>query len=220
MKKGKDKSKQLNPEGKGHIVFMIMNILLGLLILYFGIYFLADKYYIEGALALLLGIFSFLPKRIIKISQGKKFLIVIILSIVLFVLSVLFSRPIPEEFINHNMQEEIILDMGMSNISLIVYNATESTSINGETTKGHFIFINCGLTNLENFSVMIKGMGYHLNDNQNETFEGKFNGIEVVLEPDIEKTCHFLFEVPKTAQELKLHIEDNSPRTQVIDLKM
>jgi len=201
-----DKTKQLH---EGSIIFTIMNIAAGLFIFSLGTFFLSNKFYIEGISFVLLAAFAFLPRKIVKISSGKKFIIVIIASIIFMVGSILLSGPVPENFINHNLQEEFIINLGAANITMIIYNATESAVIDGKTTNGYFINLNCKIINLDDSPVIInEKWESELRDNQNNSFQGKFSGIQQMFQPGVEKECYFLFEVPKTAQELKLYIED------------
>ncbi len=225
MKKGAEKQPT---EGKiSSIIFLILNIILGVFTLIIGIMAIFYEKYLFVVLYILLGVFAFLPRKIIKISNWKKFLIGVGIFILISTMSIFSNWNLNnngnDNFVNNNMQEKFILNTGDSNLSMIVYNTTkeESILVNGQekTTTGYFLRINCEITNL-GISPVLVDPGSGLIDSQNQTYASiGFSLSQEYLQPDLAKQCYFVFELPDSAQGIKFRIRDESA-IHVIDLGM
>lgn len=230
MKKEKEVNKKINVRDVFQIIFIIISIIIGLFSLVFVAMFLfVPKYngsYIWAVLYIFLTLFAFLPKKITRVPYWARALIVFVGFFVIIIIAGLFNLNLPAttsiNIINHNMNESFILDLGTSNVSMIVYNLTENTSFNGETTEGYFLIVNCEITNLgkDTISLNMSGQWYDLTDNQNKTYMGSSNlGSQEYFEPNLGKQFYFLFEIPKTAQGIKLNLGDKIG-VHVVDLKI
>ena len=206
------------------IIFLILSIILGIFAIIIGIMAIFYKKYLFALLFVFLGLFTFLPRKVIKIANWKKFLIGLGVFILLSTMSVFSNwNWNNDNFVDHNMQEKFTLDTGTQNISMIIYNATkeESILVSGQekTTTGYFLVINCEITNLGESPVLVSP-GYDIIDNQNQTYGGiGFSGSQEYFQPDLRKQCYFVFELPDSAQGMKFRIKDNSA-IHVIDLEM
>jgi energy-coupling factor transporter transmembrane protein EcfT len=195
-------------------IFFTLIIIIGVISILTSIAGFSRGLIIFGSLYLILGVFAFFPKKIIKISNGKKLLIVLSVFIILLILSIIFNWSTSEEIFNHDLQEEFILDGEASNISVIIYNTTKATTIilnnQEKTTTGYFLFINCELINLGKSAVTLNPI-YDIIDNQNKTYAGMgFSSYQESFQPDLKKQIYFLFEIPTSAEELKFRIRDQT----------
>ena len=193
------------------IFFLTLSIILGVLCLLTAIGSFAMKFIISGILYLILGIFAFLPRNIIRIPNWEKFSIMFVVFIILLFVSASYWR-IPPVLIEHNLQEMFILEGGASNLSIIIYNTSQEKTIilNGEekSSGGYFLFVNCELTNLGKSAVTINPT-YNIIDSQNKTYTGiGFSGSQEYFQPDLKKQSYFLFEIPESALGLKFYIRD------------
>ncbi len=204
-------------------IFLILSISIGLISILTAITGFFTGFILSGILYLILGIFTFLPRKIIKIPNWTKFLITLTAFIILLIINISLNWSLSNELINHNMQETFILDGGASNISMIIYNTSKEKTIllnsQEKTTEGYFLFVNGKLTNLGSSAVNVNPT-YDIIDNQNKSYAGMgFSGYQEAFQPDLEKDIYFLFELPTSAQELKFRIKDRIG-IHVIDLGM
>ncbi len=220
MKKGREKEQ---PAGKiFSTIFLILSIIIGIISIITGITGFFMGFTTIGILYLILGIFAFLPRKIIKIPNCGKFLIVLTASIILLIVNISLNWP-ADTFINHNLQETFILNGGASNISTIIYNTTKEKSIlvnnQEKTTTGYFLVINCELTNLGKSAVTLNPK-YDIIDNQNQTYAGLgFSGSQEYFQPNLKKQCYFVFELPNSVQGIKFRLRDKIG-IHVIDLRI
>ena len=207
------------------VIFLIFNIILGLFALIIGIMAIFYEKYLFVVLYMLLGVFTFLPKKLIKISNWKKFLIALGIFIIISIMSAAlnWNWSSNDNFVYHNMQETFILDTGAQNLSLIIYNTTkeETILVSGQqkTTTGYFLLINSEITNLGNSPVSVNP-AYDIIDRQNQTYAGFGSSLaQESLQPNLGKQGYFVLELPDSAQGLKFRIRDDRA-IHVIDLGM
>jgi len=196
------------------IILGILYILIALALFFWGAYF-------RGGLLLVTAIFAFLPRKITKVPEWAKCLIILGVFLIIYIIGQVSLYQINNNFIYHNMQESFNIDDG--ELSIIVYNTTEFESIRDGnqtiTTEGYFLSVNCGITNLEKDSTTLSPT-YKLMDNQNTTYKDwGFSGYNQYFQPHLEREIYFLFEVSKTAQGLKLYIDDETG-VHVVDLEI
>jgi len=191
--------------------FFVLSIIIGVISILTTITSFFLGFILSGVLYLILGIFTFLPRKIIKLPNWAKFLIALAVFLILLIVSAVYWE-VPNALIEHNIQETFILDGGASNLSMTVLNTSKEASIliDGEekTTEGYFLFVNCELTNLGKSAVTVTPL-YDIVDSQNRSYAGLgFSGTQESFQPDLMKQVYFLFELPQSAQDLKLRIQD------------
>lgn len=221
----KEAEKQSTAGKISSVIFLIFNVILGLLALIIGIMAIFYGKYLFVVLYMLLGVFTFLPRKLIKISNWKKFLVALGVFIIISIMSAALNWDWSsnDNFVYHGMQETFILNTGTSNLSLIIYNTTkeETILVSGQqkTTTGYFLIINGEITNLGNSPVSVNP-AYDIIDNQNQTYAGLGSSItQESLQPNLGKQGYFVFELPDSAQGMKFRILDDSA-IHVIDLGM
>jgi len=205
------------------VIFLILVIIIGLISFLTAIVGFFTGKTLFGVLYLILAIFCFLPRKIIRIPNWAKFLIAFTASIVLLIMSISLNWNLATSttLFNHNLQETFILEGGASNISTIFYNSTKEQTIilNGKekTTEGYFLIINGAFTNLGEATVTLNPT-YYIIDNQNKTYAGiGFGGSQEYFQPNLKKQSYFIFELPTSAQGLHFYLKGNKG-THVISL--
>jgi hypothetical protein len=167
-----------------------------------------------GILYLILGIFCFLPRKIIKFPNWVKFLIIILVSLILMIVSISlnWNLSVKEQFFNHNMQETFTFYGGVSNISVKVHNITKEKVIIFNSiekkTGGYFLVVNCEFTNLGEMTITLNP-NYYIIDNQNKTYAGMvFSGYQEYFQPNLKKQSYFILELPNSAEGLRFYLKD------------
>jgi hypothetical protein len=61
--------------------------------------------------------------------------------------------------------------------------------------------------------------GNYLEDNQHNTFNGRFSAVGETLQPNLGEKCYFLFEIPKSSQGIKLYLKAYLEK-HAVDLKI
>jgi hypothetical protein len=168
-----------------------------------------------GILYLILGIFCFLPRKIIKFPNWVRFVIAVVASFVLIIMSISLNWNLstPESTFNHNMQESFIFNGAVSNISVKVHNITKEKVIilNSieKKTEGYFLVINCEFTNLGE-STLTLNPNYYIMDNQNKSYAGMiFSGYQEYFQPDLKKQAYFILELPNSSEGLNFYLKDS-----------
>jgi hypothetical protein len=207
------------------VIFLVLNVIIGVFSVIVSVTGFSTGNTLFGFLYLALGIFCFLPKKLIKIPNWLKFVLAVVISITLLIISIILNwniSPTPV-VVSYNLNEEFIIESKVVNVSSIVYNVTKKQviSLNGEetTTEGYFLVVDYGFTNLGVGTITFNPTHYIM-DNENKTYVGiAFTGSGEYFQPNLKKQAYSVFELPNSADGLKLYFKDIS-KTIVIDLEI
>ncbi len=193
------------------LICFILIIILGIVSFVGGIMGLFYGLYVQGILYFIAALFAFLPKKITKVPNWVKLLIIIAVFGIVFFMGRIPALMAETNFLYHNTGESFMLDGG--DFFFFFYNLTKVTSVlvEGETktTDGYFVFVNCGITNLKEDSLKMYPE-FVLMDSQNNTYEGLgFGEYNEYFQHDLKKETYFLFEVPKTSQGFTFILRDD-----------
>ena len=214
-----------NKEEKKELGFItVINFIVGILLCLFGIMILIMAYYTLGILLIVLAIFLFLPQRVLRFSKWLKLLIAVIGFIVIAIIGGMQMPSAEKEVINVGLNEPFIVLYNENNFSMIIYNTTteKTISINGQekTSEGIYLLVNGAVTSLAKEASDF-GFNVKLEDNQGNSYTVvAYNLGEGQLQPNLKRNFFDVFEIPKTASGLKLHVEDSSKLVRIVDLEI
>jgi hypothetical protein len=220
VKKGAEKK---GAEKKEVGFVTVINTILGIILVIFGLAILLIPFYIIAITSVILGIFLLLPQKILRFSKWLKLLIVIIGFIAVIMIQGASLPSSPPEVEYYSLNEPFLIEYKNINFSMVIYNSTKekTISVGGQekTTTGIFLKINGGVTNTGNSAASDFSLYTGLEDGQNNSYESLGYNFGVgPFQPNLKKDFFYVFEIPKDAVGLRFYLSEDRKSFKIIDL--
>ncbi len=205
-----------------NIIAGIILVIFGILILIIAIFSPAPGLFLPSALFFIFAVFLFLPQKVLRLNKWLKLLIAVVGFFVAAMIGGINMPSLKTEFVDYNLNEEFTITYKNVNFSMIIYNTTKEDKliVNGEekTTAGVFLLVYGTLINQGSYASELS-FSSALIDSQNNTYSLFSASIgEGILQPNLERNFLNAFEIPKSAEELKFLVVDDTKIIKRVEL--
>lgn len=205
------------------IICWISLVLAGATAIFSGVATIQAGQFFIGILFFVLAVFTFIPKKYLRISRSLKVVIFIVFYFTFLMISG-FNTPTPEQqYEYYSFGEEFNLTLENNLFSMVIYNISTETEIvmDGEnlSSQGVYIIISGVVKNLEKTPLDFSNQPELKDSDENLYTLVGFNIAPRKLQPNLERKFLDIFETPKDVVGLKYVLKDDTNIIKIISLK-